>query len=336
MLKCIASSSPIAFIMPHRRFDNTLSKTHLDEAVKSIGEQTDKNWFLIIIDDCSPNLQAREYLQKVKTMYPQKIHLLFNEGHLGAGASRNRGIKYAASLGASAVIFNDTDDISNPNRLEVIRENFSTDPEANVVYSTFVVINEKGVYVDERNIALTIKEILNGHKSNVVNGYNSWIPIATEKNYTNLTSSTAAKIELACQEPFYSSRVSEDAHTWLRYGACDGKFVYNATIPSLYRIWENTESSSRERNPNFYDIKAETDTHGFFSAMAIAEDRNKLHLITKKVITIKFYIKLAESLLYGRQVSLAEKILRKARDISHDLTQRFITQYGIEIQGLYR
>jgi len=125
MLKCINSNFQISFIMPHRESDNTLIKIHLDEAVKSIGEQTDKNWFLII----------------------------------------------------------------------------------------FVFINEKGVHVD---------------------------------------------------------------------------------------------------------------------------DRNKLHSITNKEITINFYIKLTGSLLYGQQVFLAEEILRKVRDISHDFTQQFITQNRGEIQNIYR
>jgi len=334
MLQCIDKKSPIAFVMPHWCGLGGFSETHLDEAVKSILRQTDTNWFLVIIDDCSPEQKVKERLQKVKSMAAHNIHLLFNETNLGPGMSRNRGIEYAAALGAAAVIFNDADDVSNPHRLNVVREIFSTDPEACVIYSTFRVINENSFFVREKNIAPTILEILNGHQSNIVNGYDAWIPIATLKNYTTLTSSTAVKIELALHQPFYTSRVSEDMHTWLRYGACEGKFVYNPTIPSLYRIWNNTESSGRERNPDFYEIKAETDTHGFFSAMEIADARKELDVIFKTELTIKFYIKLAESLLYGFQKILAQDTLKKANDISPQLTKQYISQYGPEVQKL--
>lgn len=334
MANNIEQQRPFAFIMPHWRKNNELSKMHFDCAVKSIIEQTDENWVLIIIDDFSPDQEVRDYLNIIQRQ-DKRIHIIFNEKNYGAGLSRNLGIRYAAKLGASAVLFNDADDVSDSHRLEVVRNIFLEDRNASVVYSSFKVINEYGVLMNECKIAPTILEILNGHKKDIVNGYDSWIPIATKKNYTNLTSSTAVRINLALKEPFHFSRVSEDAHTWLRYGAHFGKFIYNSSIPSLYRIYENTESSSRERIKDFYEIKAKTDSDGFMRAIEIANSRYELDSTTKTDLTVKFYIKLAESILFGKQRLLSKKILSHANKISTNKTSSFIKCYGRDIQELY-
>jgi glycosyltransferase involved in cell wall biosynthesis len=335
MLKRIDFNAIFAFIMPHWRSDEKLSTEHLDQAVNGILGQTDSNWILVIVDDHSPDVNVREYLYRIKERAPDKIHLLFNTTNIGAGASRNRAVKYAASKGATVALFNDVDDVSDPKRLETVRRIFSEDAEVNVVYSTFKVIDEFGDFVPFADIAPAILEILDGHKQDVVEGYDSWISIATMKNYTNLTSSTAVRIELALKEPFYSSRISEDTHTWLRYGAHEGKFVYDNTIPSLYRIRRHTESSSRARISNFYEIKAQTDEDGFFAAMKIATSRCIISKSKKEELTIKFYLKLAESLLFGKQKDLALAELLKAITINKQKTDKFISLYGTKLQELY-
>lgn len=54
------------FVMPHWRNENVLSKRYLDEAICSVKNQTDSNWHLVIVDDCSPCKEARNYLDIVK------------------------------------------------------------------------------------------------------------------------------------------------------------------------------------------------------------------------------------------------------------------------------
>ncbi|MBQ6921742.1 MAG: glycosyltransferase family 2 protein, partial [Clostridia bacterium] len=102
-----------------------------------------------------------------------------------------------------------------------------------------------------------------GHKTDIVEGENAWIQIAMKKKYTNLTSCTAVRTSLAFEEPFPAVSVSEDCHTWLRYGAHPGKFVFLREIKGGYRICSGTQSRSRSLNADFYERLFLTDSDGF-------------------------------------------------------------------------
>ena len=99
---------------------------------------------------------------------------------------------------------------------------------------------------------MSVREIIDGHQVDIVEGENAWIGLATKKKYTNLTSCTAVRTSLAAEEPFPSESVSEDSHTWVRYAAHPGKFVFIRDIKGGYRICSNVASRSRSNNANFY------------------------------------------------------------------------------------
>ena len=289
------------FVMPHWRNENVLSKRYLDEAICSVKNQTDSNWHLVIVDDCSPCKEARDYLDIVKEQLDGKITIIKLPKSVGVGMARNMGGEWAYKNQSPIVLFLDADDVCHPLRLEVVRRQFLKKNNVNVVYSTFSVIDENSELVPEERIDPAIKEILNGHKNNVVEGENAWIQIATEKNYTNLTSSTAVRTELAYETPFPNERVSEDAHTWMRYGAHKGSFVFDGSIPALYRIpsTSHSASASRDRLDDFCENKIRVDTDGFLKAMQIAERNGSITLFDEKKLLIHFYIKLAESMAYA-------------------------------------
>jgi len=305
-----------AFVMAHWRKDNDLSRKQLDEAIDGIFNQTDNRWHIIIVDDNSPCKEAKEYLQEVKKRDKERIHIIYRQTSEGPGIARNEGIKYAYEHNFPIILFNDIDDISNPRRLELVREKFVKDDDVNVVYSTFIVVDEYTNVVPEDKISSSIKEILDGHKHDIVEGENAWIKIGTEKNYTNLTSSTAVRTELAYNVPFPKVKVSEDTHAWLRYGASKGKFVYDKIIPTLYRVPQNTECATRARIKDFYKLKSDIDTDGFKQAMEIAISNGNIDTSMKDTLMVKFYIKLAESLANGNQFELAKKQISKAMNIS--------------------
>jgi hypothetical protein len=75
-----------------------------------------------------------------------------------------------------------------------------------------------------------------------------WIAIGTETGYVNHTSSTAVRTDVALAHPFPDERVSEDAHTWLRYSAGGARFAYLDAPWSAYRATtDEAGSSSRTR-----------------------------------------------------------------------------------------
>ena len=304
-----------AFIMPVYTDNMKEFQPILKKSIQSVLNQTDKNFILIIIDDCSKDLSIKQYLTKI-SLIDSRILVLSNKKNKGPGFSRNAGIDLAYSLGCPFILFNDADDISNINRLKETRKIFE-DPGVNVVYSSFKVIDEFDNIVPEANLCGSIKEILDGHKSNIVEGENAWLKIALEKNYTNLTSATSVRTALAHLEKFPKKRVSEDAHTWLRYGAHRGQFIFLKGCESLYRIKKNTESSTRYKIKNFYRLKANTDVKGYMKAEKIYLQR--LPNTDKNFIKnnrAKFFLKESISIALGRDINTATKLLNKAIKLS--------------------
>lgn len=317
-----------AFVMPHWREENTLSRIHLEQAVDSVKCQTDSNWHLVIVDDCSPCKEAVSYLEQIKEDLQDKVTILRLEQNSGSGMARNRGIEWAYQNDLPIILFLDADDVCHPKRLETVRSHFVQDSKVNVVYSTFVVIDENGDKTPVEKIAPAIREILDGHKENVVEGENAWIQIATEKNYTNLTSSTAVRTDVAYRTPFPNVRISEDAHTWLRYGAHKGIFVYDETIPSLYRIPSGSKSASasRDRLENFCAGKVRVDTDGFLKAMEIALENGTIRPDETEELLIRFYIKLAESMKYAGADHLKAELEKKAKLLNQKLAEKWIRE----------
>ncbi len=318
------------FVMAHWRPNPSEGREHLDQAVKGILNQTDEHWQLVIVDDASPSLEAREYLKKVKELSPERIHVIWKDTNDGPGMSRNIGIEWAYKNNSPMILFNDADDISHPERLDTVRRIFMEDPEAGVVYSTFQVIDEHKSPVPEQALTPSILEILEGHRENPVQGKDAWIQIGTRKGYTNLTSSTAVKTELAYRYPFPPVRVSEDQHAWLRYSAAGGKFVYAAGIPSYYRIPQGTPTVSRARIENYYAEKAEIDTAGFLEAIRICEETSGLSPEDRDSLLINFYLKLAETLGREDQQSLAREQVDKAAAISRSETREQIALRALQ------
>lgn len=319
------------FIMPHWRNGDEQSRVYLDEAVYSVEKQTDSNWHLVIIDDCSPCEDAIKYLDQIKERIGDKVTIIKLKENSGSGIARNKGIEWAYKNNSPIILFLDADDVCHPKRLETVRAHFVQNPEVNVVYSTFEVIDEHGEKVAYDNIDPAIREILDGHKEKVVEGENAWLQIAIEKNYTNLTSSTAVRTDIAYKTPFPDVRVSEDAHTWLRYGAHKGIFVYDESIPSLYRIptTSKSASASRERLENFCARKVEVDTDGFFKAMEISLENGNIKEEDRNECIVRFYIKLAESMKYAGAEELKTELIEKAMTLNRGLSEEILEEKGL-------
>ena len=83
----------------------------LKETLDSILNQTFTNFELLLIDDCSKD----NTLEIANSFSDPRIYIVKNEKNLGAGGTRNKGIKLAQS---TYIAFCDADDIMFPNRLE--------------------------------------------------------------------------------------------------------------------------------------------------------------------------------------------------------------------------
>ena len=308
-----------AFIMPCKIAGTERELRFLSESVESIKSQTDRDWILIIVDDFSNDPKVLCAMDEIEKDLKDKVHVIHLEENVGTGNARNVGIRYAHELGVPFIVFNDAYDIAHPRRLELVREKFR-DESVNVVYLSFDVIDENGTVTPEEKISFSILEIINGHNNRVVEGEDAWIPISTEKNYTNLTSCTAVRTDLAFEEPFPPLSVSEDAHTWLRYGAHPGKFAFIREVKNRYRICSKVESRSRGLNADFYQKKSAADSDGFEKAMAISESFGRIRKEDENRIRVAFLVREALSMVYGDSDDTAGKLLASAAAISKEDT----------------
>ncbi len=308
-----------AFVMPVRIAGTERELRFLREAVDSIKNQTDEDWVLIMVDDHSDDERVYEALEDIKRELGDKADLTHLDQSVGAGQARNFGIERAAALGAPFILYNDSDDNSDPRRLELCRRAFA-DESVNVVYTSFDIIDENGEIRSPEGVNMSIWEIVDGHDHDVVEGENAWIQIAVRKNYTNQTSSTAVRTDIAVKAPFPRRSVSEDAHTWFRYGAYPGKFVFIPDIKNKYRIPKDQASRSRSLNFDFYEQKAAMDTEGFEAAMKLAEGFGTVKPEEENDIRRAFYVRLALALMHGGDNAVAEKQIGLAAAISAEKT----------------
>ena len=314
-----------AFIMPVKIAGNERELHHLTLSIESIKNQTDSDWILVMVDDFSDDARVSAALDAVEADLKDKVHIIHLEQNIGPGMARNVGIRYADEIGCPFIVYNDSDDISHPRRLELVREKFK-DRSTNVVYLSFDVIDENNRVVSEDEICLSVREIINGHHKDIIEGEVAWIGIATRKNYTNLTSCTAVRTSLAVAEPFPTRCISEDAHTWLRYGAHPGKFAFIPEIKNHYRICSAVESRSRSQHADFYLQKAAVDGDGFEKAMAIAKSYGRILRQDEDPLRVAFYVREALSMVYGDADACAQALLLSAQKISSETALACVEQ----------
>lgn len=313
-----------AFIMPVKISGSECDLRLFHKAVASIVAQTDPNWVLIMIDDYSNDPAVYQAIDDFKTQLKDRLHVLYNEKNMGAGLTRNRGIEHAQQIGAPFILFNDSDDISDPRRLELVRKAFEDDPRANVVYTAFVVVDQNGVPTPMESITKSVQEIIEGNKVDIVEGENAWISIAMKKKYTNLTSCTAARTSLAIMEPFPNASCSEDCNTWMRYAAHPGKYVFLRDIVGRYTICRGVASRSRSIHADFYERMFEVDSDGFERAVEIAKRYGTMGGYDEDEIRAAFYVRLSLCLLHGGSELWCQKALQKAIQTSKEHTLHYI------------
>jgi glycosyltransferase involved in cell wall biosynthesis len=314
-----------AFIIPHYAAgyeqEQGRKKLFIAETIEGLFSQTDEDWCAIIVVDTTPNEATYDYLIHLKQKYYPKIDVIFLEQNVGAGVSRNLGVLKALERGHSLILFNDSDDISHPKRLEVVKKIFLENPHIDVVYSTFEVIDENNRLKPTEKISSPILEILESHLQNPLEGNNIWIKMGTETGITNITSSTAVRIKFAYQCPFPNEKASEDFHSWMRMSAFGAFFKYTSLIPTKYRIPNFIKcqaSRTRIGIRNFNQIKARVDSDGFSKATEIALARNIIKPEDIPMLKAQFYKRLAKSMKREMENELADELLNKAVQLEHE------------------
>ena len=281
------NNTAATIIMPLYASESNEIENYFKKSIEGILNQSDKDYQVVIIDDNSPKeiyYLAKKYIDELND---KRFIIIRNKKNRGPGYCRNIGIDYAYRTNSPFILYNDSDDISNPKRVEMVRKKFQN-KSVDLVYSTFIPIDENDKEIDYKELCTSLKNILDGHK-NAISKKNAFIELATEKNYTNLTSSTAVRTNLAYKYKFPAYRVSEDAYTWFQYFANGGFVYYDETIPTKYRLKGKGSSNSRQKIKDFYKIKVDSDSKGFEKAFKIYKRNNKVLKNEKVKIYHDFY-----------------------------------------------
>jgi hypothetical protein len=312
------------FIIPyHAEYtqEEEVQKTLITDTIEGLFAQTDGDWNATIVVDGYSTSVIGNYLHHLKERYYPKIDIIFLDRIVGPGVARNLAVIRAIERGCSIILFNDADDISHPKRLEVVKNIFLENPEVDVVYSTFEVIDENNHRTPRNRISSPILEILESHEDNPIEGGNTWIKMGTDTGYTNATSSTAVRAKFAYQCPFPNEKVSEDFHSWMRMSAFGANFKYTPLIPTKYRVlsfMKYQASRTRIGPSSFNKIKTRVDCDGFSKAIEVALVRNIIRPEDVPMLKARFYKRLAKSMQRDKENKLAGNLLDKAEQMEHE------------------
>lgn len=111
----------------------------LSETIKSVQEQTYKNWELLLVDDCSKDNSAKIIKEFKKN--DDRIKHIKLEKNSGASISRNIGIKNAKGR---FIAFVDSDDLWEPEKLE-IQINYMLEKNLGFTFTSYRYMKENGV-----------------------------------------------------------------------------------------------------------------------------------------------------------------------------------------------
>lgn len=110
----------------------------IEEAIQSVINQSEKNWELFVIDDCSTD-DSFGLAQKLAAN-DSRIQVLRNDANSGVANTRNRGISLAKG---KYIAFLDSDDIWHPEKLERQLTKIANSHAA-VCYCSYQIIGATG------------------------------------------------------------------------------------------------------------------------------------------------------------------------------------------------
>lgn len=129
----------VSVIMPYFK-----KKFFLKQSIKSVLKQTYKNFEIIIIYDDENNSEFR-FVQSLKKL-DKRIRVLKNKKNIGAGESRNIGIKNAKG---KFIAFLDCDDLWNKNKLKY-QLSFMNKKKIDFSHTSYDIITSRGVKISSR------------------------------------------------------------------------------------------------------------------------------------------------------------------------------------------
>lgn len=198
----------------------------IDDSINSIINQTIDDWEFVICDDCSTD-STFKILENYKKKFPQKFIILKNDKNSRLAASLNHCLKYVSGKYIARM---DGDDISVPNRLEILSTFLDQHPEYQVVGSQMLAFDndtEKGI----KNIVEKPDKYTMRYSTPFIHA----TIMMRKEAYDSICGYRVAKETRRC----------EDADMWFRFFAA-GFTGYNIQKP-LYKVREDINAFKRRK-----------------------------------------------------------------------------------------
>lgn len=141
-------------------------ENYVENALKSILNQTFSDFEIIIINDCSTD----NSVTKIQSYLSEKVRLIVHEKNKGLSATRNTGIANAKS---DYITYLDADDLWKPTFLETIYRLISSFPEAKIFGTNYEeVYGEKVLkpHNGSENLETNFEGLINFFKINLKQG----------------------------------------------------------------------------------------------------------------------------------------------------------------------
>jgi len=205
----------VSIIIPYYKKKNYIKKT-----IKSVLNQTLKNFELIIVND-EPGFKSKKILYQLKKL-DKRIKIINNKSNLGAGLSRNEGIKIAKG---KYIAFIDSDDLWKKNKLK-IQINLMEKFNYSISHTAFNII-------DENNKKIAVRFSKNLNYKMLLNSCD-----------VGLSTVIIKKKILNKKKLFSDFKTKEDYFLWLNLTKSGHIFYYINKNLSQWRITKNSLSSS--------------------------------------------------------------------------------------------
>ena len=203
---------------------------YIEKALKSIFNQTYKNFEIIIIYDDKDKEDLKFIRKKIKRF--KRIKLIINKKNLGAGKSRNKAAKNAKG---KYLAFLDSDDVWKKNKLKQ-QLNFMKKNKLDISHTAYSIINDKSKIVSYR--------------------------VARNKlSYSNLLTScdiglstVIIKKKLFLKYKFSSNKTKEDYSLWLKLSRKKNIYGLNKELASWRKLDNSLSSNTLQKIFDAFDI----------------------------------------------------------------------------------
>lgn len=135
------------------------SETTIERAIKSVASQTLLPKEIIIVDDCSSNIDSQVVLEAIKDSYTNllDIKIIYAEKNGGAGTARNLGCNEAR---CEYIAFLDSDDVWHTKKLEIQYTYMKNHRDVYFTCHHMEIIRDNDACFFSKSIEVTEKDII--------------------------------------------------------------------------------------------------------------------------------------------------------------------------------